>query len=245
MWKIVKKGLFFQIIVLAVLLIMQTVFFAIIYIKPIILKSADLIVVFEGRPNRSREAYDLINHQYASTLVVSPATKQKLRNYDRMYMPKTNFNKIVERKASTTFENALYTGKIIKENNFKSVILVTSWDHMPRSYLLLKLMLAVSNTNARINTYQVPTGKLNYKNWYQHSLGWKMICNEMIETWGSLVEFLNYEISGELFSKIHQKSNLIKKLKLLFIFETKPDALETINETDIMPTKHLNKSYKE
>jgi uncharacterized SAM-binding protein YcdF (DUF218 family) len=50
--------------------------------------------------------------------------------------------KIQEDQATTTFENALYTSRIIKAHRYQSVILVTSDYHMPRSLALLQLFLA-------------------------------------------------------------------------------------------------------
>jgi uncharacterized SAM-binding protein YcdF (DUF218 family) len=71
----------------------------------------------------------------------------------------------------TTFENALYTSTIVKKNIFWSVILVTPWDHMRRSSILLKMMLVGAGTI--ITPHSVRTGPINLGNWFQYKMGWK------------------------------------------------------------------------
>lgn len=50
---------------------------------------------------------------------------------------------IVEDVAVNTFENAVYTGRIIRERGWRQVIVVTDWFHMPRSlYVFRRLGLS-------------------------------------------------------------------------------------------------------
>ena len=217
MVKIVTRCLLAFGICLVVALITQSVFFLHILLRAPELAPADLIVSFEGRAGRARAAYRLANEGLADALAISPATRAQLRTYDRKYRSTDAYDTLIEKKARTTFENALYTRKIVKENDFNSVILVTSWNHIPRSYLLLKIMLLGSNT--RVQVHSVPTGKLNRENWYGHIAGWKMVYNEMVELWGSLVELVKYQIAGEVPDGVPGKSGLASRLKEFFLLE--------------------------
>ena len=204
------------------LLVAQGVFFLhILQEKPVIV-AADIVVAFEGRLGRAREAYALADQEYAPALVISPANDQRLATYDRQFRPGRSFVKLHEEKARTTFENALYTADIIKHKGFKSVILVTSWDHMPRSYLLLRLMLMSSGS--RIYPHTVATGAITQRNWYRHTLGWKMVYNEMVETWGSLLECARYRTTGQIPLNEPGRSGLLARLKKLLLFDIRLDA---------------------
>lgn len=216
-WKIFRRCLLILTIFLVFLLAAQGVLFLYVLTGSPQLEPADVIVAFEGRNGRARTAYDLVDRAYAPALVISPANDRKLRAYDRSYRPEKRFEKIIEEKARTTFENAFYTGQILKKNDFKKVILVTSWDHMPRSWLLLKMMLFDSDTH--IYPHIVETGELNRENWYRYTIGWKMIYNEMLESWGSLLEFAKYHISGELPANMSEKSGLLFELKKILLFD--------------------------
>ena len=159
----------------------------------------------------------MADQAYAPALVISPADDRRLEAYDRLYRPSRLFAKLSEEKARTTFENALYTANIVKRNGFKSLILITSWDHMPRSYLLLKMMLMGCGTH--IYPHAVATGAIDQGNWYRHVLGWKMVYNEMVETWGSLLECVGYRATGRLPAIAPGKLGLLGRLKSIFLFE--------------------------
>jgi uncharacterized SAM-binding protein YcdF (DUF218 family) len=180
-----------------------------------------VVVAFEGMDGRAREAYRLADAAYAPVLVVSPATERQLKAYDRVFLPTRQFDRVIERHARTTFENALYTAKIIDQSGFKSVILVTSWIHMPRSCLMLKIMLMGSGT--RIHPHSVATGRLNRQNWYRHRVGWKMVYNEMVECWGSLIEWMTFRTRGGLSVSQPGKSPIFSGLKKLLLFDVDPN----------------------
>jgi uncharacterized SAM-binding protein YcdF (DUF218 family) len=174
-------------------------------------------VAFQGRDGRARAAYKLVGSGRAPVLVISPATERQLRAYDHTYLPGQQVERIIERKARTTFENALYTRQIIKENGFQSVILVTSWNHLPRSCLLLNILSLGSGT--RIHPYGVTTGRLDRQNWYHHTVGWKMLYNEMVECWGSLIEWMTFRTRGGLSISQPGKSPIFSGLKKLLLFD--------------------------
>jgi uncharacterized SAM-binding protein YcdF (DUF218 family) len=185
---------------------------------------ADLIVAFEGRDDRAAQAYRLLELSYAPNLVISPATEKKLQVYERRYVPFQPFGRIIEDKSRTTLENAVYTKAILKDHAFESAILVTSWDHMPRSYFLLKML--TRGLDIKIQPRMVPTGKLDQANWYRHTAGWKMLYNEMVEFWGSMMELMKYGLTGDLPEEAPGKSSLAGRLKQLLLFDVDPHSLQ-------------------
>ena len=180
-------------------------------------QKADVIVSFEGAYDRARAAYGLVDQSYASNLLISPSTERQLAFYEKRFKPTRPYQHILEEKARTTFENALFTEAAIKKNNLKSVILVTSWDHMPRAYLLLRAMTLGSGV--RVAPHRVATGSLSQDNWYRHRKGWKMIYNEIIEFWGSLAELANYKIKGRVSDQVPGQSGLVGRLKQMLLFK--------------------------
>ena len=113
-----------------------------------------------GAEKRIETGYKLANQGLAPGIVLSPASDKLRRQYDRKYALKDNVAHVLEEEATTTFENALYISRIIKANQYESVILVTSDYHMPRSLALLRLFLA--GTGVRIHAHPVygPSGSV-------------------------------------------------------------------------------------
>lgn len=131
----------------------------------------------------------------------------------------------MEEKSRTTLENAVYTQRLLEEKGFHSAILITSWDHMPRSYFLLSVMTYASKVT--IHPYPVATGNVDQTNWYRNFAGWKMAYNEMVEFWGSLIELARYKITGELPYQVTGKSGLATWLKQLLLFKIDHKSLQT------------------
>jgi hypothetical protein len=118
---------------------------------------------------------------------------------------------------------------MLEDNHFHSAILVTSWDHMPRSYFLLRAMILGSEVT--IQPHPVATGSVDQINWYYDAVGWKMVCNEMVEFWGSLIELTKYKITGELPEQVPGGSSLARRLKQLLLFGLNRMNFEVIMES--------------
>jgi len=178
------------------------------------LEKADLIVVFVGGAGRIEAGHQLAKAGYAPYLVISPATDAKLKSYGEKYRLAPTVKYIVEDKARSTFENALYTKRIISEHNFQSVILVTSSYHLPRSYCLLKLLLA--GDKIKIMPFGIQRNQINLQ--YLISSKGKRIYNEMVKVWGSIAEFLSYKIRERVSQPNQKDRQFIKRMKSLFLF---------------------------
>ncbi len=143
---------------------------------------ADLIAVFAGSTLRVKEGISLARTGAAHTLVVSPANQKKLLNLKKQ-LKGINCHVIPEPNAVSTCENAYYVAKIVKRNNFKSVILVTSWWHMPRSYLLFRLSLL--GDNVEIIPHETGKRVLSFKNLFS---GHNSLFSEVWKLWCSIGE---------------------------------------------------------
>ncbi|XPS85060.1 uncharacterized protein Dvar_30780 [Desulfosarcina variabilis str. Montpellier] len=104
---------------------------------------------------------------------------------------------------------------------------------MPRSYLLLNMLLRGSMIDLRINS--VATSRIDQNNWYHHAIGWKMIYNEMLETWGSLVEWIKYLNRGDLSDIQPGKSGFFSGLKDFLLFDIDWQKLQIIGVLERSP----------
>ncbi|MCK4986165.1 MAG: YdcF family protein, partial [Desulfobacterales bacterium] len=87
------------------------------------------------------------------------------------------------------FENALYTDKLVEAHNFRDVILVTSDYHMPRSYLIMRLLTSPS---VRIQRYSVHEINESESSWQRLIQKWRLLMSEMVELYGTLVQAAIY-----------------------------------------------------
>lgn len=130
---------------------------------PFSCERADVIITLRGSESRVKAGYASVTQGFANAMVVSPATKNRCNVYTKKYQLPSDIKQIIEDKARTTFENALYTSILIKNNTFTSAILVISFYHMPRYTLLMRLLLI--GTPITIQTHGVHVGILNSSNW--------------------------------------------------------------------------------
>jgi len=181
------------------------------------LERADVIITLRGSESRVKAGYALARQGLANALIVSPATKDRLNEYTKKYHLPADIKQIIEDRARTTFENALYTSILIKNNTFNSSILVTSYCHMPRYTLLLRLLLI--GTPLTIQTHGIPVGVLNSENWVRSTLGVKLMYNEMIDFWGSIGEFFYYRLTGHVPAHPLSKNPVVHWLRSVLLFK--------------------------
>ncbi|MDM8549935.1 YdcF family protein [Desulfobacterales bacterium HSG2] len=212
--KIVFKIVIFLVLLIGLIIVGEIIYFHQILSNNVSSETSELIVVFAGGAKRTETGYALANSGYAPCLVISPADQEALKVYDRKHRRPSTVRCIVEDKARTTFENAVYTRKIIAEHGFKSVLLVTSSYHLPRSYFLLKVLLLGNNVKIRAFGVTGGTGKNDLRSWR----GKKIIYNEMVKLWGSTGELLIYKIRGCLPEENPKQIAFLKYMKSLFLF---------------------------
>jgi uncharacterized SAM-binding protein YcdF (DUF218 family) len=146
----------------------------------------DAVVVFAGSANRIEQGYELARTGVAPKLIISPANRRLIALYEKRYGSSGKATYIIEEKADTTYANAYYTTQLVKKHGLKSVLLVTSDYHMPRSYFLMKMCSFA--TGCRIGVYRLDTRPAGSLSWHDRSLRLKLTYNEMVQLWGSLLE---------------------------------------------------------
>ena len=112
------------------------------------LEKSDVIVVFSGDNGpRTERAVELLKEGYADYLILSggkvydDVTMAELMKNHAIKLGVDENKILIDNEASTTNENAEFTTDIIEENNFKSVIVVTSDYHTRRSKLAMEKSL--------------------------------------------------------------------------------------------------------
>ncbi len=216
--KILTRSITFIFILFLVLFLLECTCFYSILSKKCFPEKADLIAVFMGGAGRAEYGYDLANSGHANYLTFSSANSEKIRFLeDKLGVLDSGISLIMEKKARTTFENALYVKRIVDINGFKSIILVTSFYHMPRSYFLVRTMLLGSDI--KIIPILVPNLQTDETNWFQESRGRRLVANELIKFWGSLLEVGMYTITKDVPNTSPKKMKVLKFLRSKLLFE--------------------------
>ena len=202
---------YFCLTVVLVLLIQGIYFFQILHSDPAITKT-DAIVVFSGSKERIEAGCKLAALAYAPYLIISPADSKKISGYQRKYTLPLSVHIIKEDKARTTFENAHYCSRIIKHHKFNSIVLVTSDYHMSRSYLLMKIFLTGFDINLQFEGVESVKYRTKEKQF-------KIVYNEMIRMWGSLVELICFQISGQVPETPLKSYRAVQWFKSVLLFD--------------------------
>ncbi len=216
MKRLLKAFCLFLFFILTVFLIEAGIYYRILKLKkpppPV-----DAVVVFNGAPARNKEGYRLVNDGMAPILIVSPANAATQKKYDSAYGYTGKWQHLTEDRADTTFQNALLTGRLIKQHRFQKIILVTDSWHMPRSYLLLRMMLIGSDV-------EIIPNKIGTESYDGSPIKWetkvkKQIYNELVELWGSIFEMGLYFAQGKLPEKSLKERAWVKTLRNVLLAE--------------------------
>ncbi len=183
------------------------------------LAPSEAIVVFRGNQARIAAGYALARQGVAPLIMVSPASERQRRGWDRRYGLPESVGHLEESQARTTMENARQAARIIREEGLKSVTLVTSDYHMPRSLGLLKLFLW--GQGVEIRPFKVRPAGVRPPG-YRMILA-KLVYNEAVESWGSLAEWTVWRLTGKpLKSKGEDAAWLVSVLRDLLLLKVKP-----------------------
>ena len=212
LFKIARLG----VVVLLAVLAMQFSGYLRVLTAPAASVQADALVVFAGSEDRLRMGYALADQGRARYLIISPADGARLARLAQKYPAQPGFTHLVEPAARTTFENAVLTAELIRSSDIRSILLVTSRFHMPRSYFLLRMVLAGTG----IEILPCPVDVAPFDPWPPawRSLHKKQVHNEMIEFWGSVLEMARYRVTGRLPGEDPQEKAAISFLRSVLLF---------------------------
>lgn len=179
-------------LVLVVLVVaVQTGWFIFIMARSPELENADLISVFAGDEARVAMGIDVARAGKAKHFAISsfPQGSDWKKRIDRLSQESVCVHRT---GARTTWLDALATARLMRQHRWHSVILVTSYHHMPRSYFLMRLATLFSDH--RIVPYPVAYQGINGYNWYHSSEGRRLFLSEMGQFWGSLLESTGLDV---------------------------------------------------
>ena len=180
---------------------------------------ADAIVVFHGSTSRVRAGYEIAQSLDARFLIISPALERERAIFDKRYQLPPGIKHIGEPLARTTLENAVYSQRIIERHELKSIVLVTSAYHMPRSLAFMNLCM-LGDDAADVKIYCAPAGvERNLMGYFKTTKSLKTLYNEMVRFWGSLGEWVTFKIRGKLPEKNPKDIAVVKFLKSVLLFD--------------------------
>lgn len=154
-------------------------------------QKVDMIVVYSGDSGeRTVKGVELLKEGYADKILFSGgALYDDVRMADLMSEHAIKLgvapDKIVkEREADTTYENALFSRKILEDLKVKSIILVTSNYHSRRSQLTTKKVFEGSG----ISIITVASGDEFTKYWWKDGRSFLIMINEYAKIIGYYFE---------------------------------------------------------
>ena len=129
---------------------------------------ADAIVVLTGGSTRIARALELLAKKKGQRLLIS-GVNEGTRAKDLKSINTTNAGLFdccvdMEHIAKDTIGNAVETSKWMDKLNYKSVIVVTSAYHMPRSLVEFRKRLP----DAKLRPYAVPLESINQEGWWRN-----------------------------------------------------------------------------
>jgi uncharacterized SAM-binding protein YcdF (DUF218 family) len=150
--------------------------------------ACDLFVVFGGGGARVERAFALSRQVASKAFVLSDTSKDGVLAYSRAFGPPGPGQILYEPMARSTDENAYNVAAIVKERHFTDILLVTSWYHIPRAAILLRLELFASGASVHLcSTEPMP------RDWWREGI----LEVEVLKLWGSLLKVaLRHVVSG-------------------------------------------------
>lgn len=141
-------------------------------------EKTDAIVVFTGGSSRIEEAMKLLQVGNGSRLLISGVNQKTSRKalLNRTGTDASVFECCVDidTRATDTIGNALETGKWAKKHKYRSLTIVTSTYHMPRS--ILETIRQIPDV--KLVTHPVSTKNFNAKNWYKDRQTLRLLFSE-------------------------------------------------------------------
>lgn len=198
----------------------QAVYFAAVLNMENSTTPSEAVVIFRGTEKRIKTGYALAAEGLTPFIVLSPSSAAARSQYDRTYGLPPGVAHLAEAHARTTLENARYTARVIEAHGLKAVTLVTSDYHMPRSLALLRFFLA--GKGVAIRTYKVSATEAGNPPVSYRATMAKLLYNEMLECWGSLVEYAARLLSGEGQGTRINRAWGITMLRSLLLLEVNP-----------------------
>ena len=179
-------------------------------------EKADLIMVFPGTPRRIAAGFQLARAGAASKLAISGVGLKGLEAQTARLGTPAGVALVASAKSRSTFEDVFNTRTLVREHGVRSLLLVTSAWHVPRSSFLLNCFLLGSGVTVRVVPVENP--RINSGTNDARKLQAKLAFNEGVKCWGSTAEMTWAMLTGTLLGDVpgfHELSKFLKR-KVLF-----------------------------
>lgn len=137
----------------------------------------DAVAVLTGGRNRIAEAVKIFNDGLADSMIISGVgrhvTLEQLEVQNHSQITTSNKNIVLGDQAKNTIENAIEVREIIRRRDIKSLRLVTSFYHMPRS----EQEIWAQNPDIEIIAHPVYSNYVSVK-WWKNWRSFKLIVSE-------------------------------------------------------------------
>jgi uncharacterized SAM-binding protein YcdF (DUF218 family) len=174
------------------LLVFQTLVYVLLIARSLPFEKAggfDLLVVFGGDDHRVQRALELERTYPYRYFMVSDSNPRQVEAYFRQFGHPVHARVLYEPLARTTDQNARYVSAAIRREDIHSALLVTSWYHIPRAWLLLKGYLLFQNVRLAGHISDHPGDPRASTGHFRQ---------ELFKFWGSLGRILKEEIREKL-----------------------------------------------
>lgn len=155
----------------------------------------DAIVVLTGGPERISTGLELLSERRGRRLLISGVHSETSRE-DLRELIEPNLVEIFDccvdlgRAAKNTIGNADETAQWIKDNEFKTIIVVTAFYHMPRSLA----EMSRANPDVIILTYPVFPEGVHADQWWRWPGSARLLASEYVKYVATLARFrLNHD----------------------------------------------------
>lgn len=154
-------------------------------VEPTDIEPAQAIVALTGGSTRIAKALELLQQNKGKRLLISGVNEDTLKSdIAAMHTDKAELFECcvdVERRAADTIGNARETARWMKENGYKSVIIVTSAYHMPRSMVEFRRQM----DGVELTPYPVPLDSINKEEWWKNATTLRFMVNEYLKYLGA------------------------------------------------------------
>lgn len=149
---------------------------------------ADGIIALTGGAERITEALDLLTEGRARRLLITGVNKatseESLSGHSAGGAEMLDCCVDIDRNALNTLGNALETARWVHDKQFKSIIVVTSNYHMPRSLLELRRVLP----DTTLIAYPVISQSLKLDHWWTDPGSVRLLLSEYVKYAGATVQ---------------------------------------------------------
>ena len=139
------------------------------------LQHEDVIIILSGSNERIPYGVKLYKANYSDKIIITGSNTEPLKE-KAIELGVTPKDIIMEDKAKTTYENALFSRNIMMQNNFTSAIVVSSPYHMRRAAWLFGR--AFKNDNITLLYSPVNNSWFKPEKWWANKMGIHVVMSE-------------------------------------------------------------------